>query len=522
MTQGDELGGDAHGDLRRRPTAEREPDRRVDPSELRPREPALVVAPQDPGEDRVDLAAAADHPEVGVRLLEQARERPLVAGVIAGDDQDQVALAQIGDRLVDLVGVVGEPLDLLERRILEELLAIVDDDHPQPDRAGERSEGLGDVAATNDDQPGFRLQELHEHLHGAAATHPKVADEVRLEGPRLAGAQDLAADLEHLVFDRAAADGPERAAVGVDQHAGANDLRRRTGATDDRGQRPAATGSFTTGSVAATAATFEELEHRVGQLSRRRRAGGRLRRVAHGDVLLGRARAYQRGRLRPTMMARLSVAFVPSSLIAFTLIASAGGCDEREDPYAVKPNKTVNLHKEIELTDAERELVEARKAAGHRSAEELAQANAAMFEKEAREYIKARLPNYRTLLKELRKHLDEIEKQAPKWKDQAAFAKYNDKYKKAAKELLTGYDELTTNGEEGGDTQADLSWAMRAWEQLNSDIGPGVADNEALPGALKDIRDRLALVETALDEIEKDETLEVPEPEPAKPKKKSK
>lgn len=221
------------------------------------------------------------------------------------------------------------------------------------------------------------------------------------------------------------------------------------------------------------------------------------------------------------MMGRPSTATaVTASLLLLALFASAGGCDQRENPYALKPSKTLDLHKEVEMTETELELAEARKAAGFRSAEELAQANAKMFEKEAREYIKARLPEYRALLEQLRKHLDNIEKQAPKWTDAASFAKYNDGYKKAVKEFLSGYDELTGKGAEGGNTQADLGAATRAWEQLNSDIGPGVADNEGLPVALQEIRARLELVEAALDDIEKDESLELPEPEPTGKKRK--
>ena len=170
--------------------------------------------------------------------------------------------------------------------------------------------------------------------------------------------------------------------------------------------------------------------------------------------------------------------------------------------------KSTDIHKiKVEMTPEE--LAAARKAAGHDSMDEIAAENAKMFEKGAREYIKTRLPEYRDLVKELRGFLDDIEKQAPKWKDDAAFGKFDEKYKETVKAFLQTYDVLTSEGIEGGNTQADLGWAVRAWEALNADLGPGVAENEQLPVAMKDIRDRLDKVDSALNEIEADETLEV-------------
>lgn len=202
------------------------------------------------------------------------------------------------------------------------------------------------------------------------------------------------------------------------------------------------------------------------------------------------------------------------------LLLGLAACEPREDPYKVPEKKTVDLHKfEQEMTPEELEA--ARKAAGHDSRDEIAAENAKMFEKGAREYVKTRLPEYRDLVAEFGGYLDEIEKQAPKWSDQGKYDKWHAKYKKRVDDFLDGYDELTAKGVEGGNTQADLGWAVRAWEALNADLGPGVADNEQLPTAIKDIRDRLAKVSAALDDIEKDETLEVnPLYKPKKKKKK--
>lgn len=204
------------------------------------------------------------------------------------------------------------------------------------------------------------------------------------------------------------------------------------------------------------------------------------------------------------MARRIIVPFASVGLLALSLVA----CDAKKTDLHDFKKGPVDVHKiKVEMTPEE--LAAARKAAGHDSMDEIAAENAKMFEKGAREYVKTRLPEYRDLIAELRGYLDDIEKQAPKWKDDAAFSKFGDKYKENTKAFLEVYDVLTGEGVEGGNTQADLGWAIRAWEALNADLGPGVADNEQLPVAIKDIRDRLVKVETALTEIEADETLEV-------------
>lgn len=201
-----------------------------------------------------------------------------------------------------------------------------------------------------------------------------------------------------------------------------------------------------------------------------------------------------------------------ASIVTVSLILIASACDPKEDPYKVPAKKSVDLHK-IDNQMTEEELVEARKAAGIKSPEEIAAENAAWYETEMRKYVKARLPEYRKLIADMRALLDDIEKQAPKWKDEAAFTKYRDKHKPKVDELWKSYDEVTGKGGEGGNTQIPLAAAADAFEQLENDIGPGVVENEAFPGALKDIRDNLDKVTAALDEIEKDDSLDVAEGE---------
>ena len=202
---------------------------------------------------------------------------------------------------------------------------------------------------------------------------------------------------------------------------------------------------------------------------------------------------------------------VPVVTASLLLLASA--CDSKEDPYKVpEKKKRVDLHK-IDNTMTKEELIEARKEAGIKSPEEIMAENAAWYETESRKYVKQRLPEYRKLIAEMRGYLDQIEKQAPKWKNEAAFTKFNDKHKAKVAEYWTKYDEVTGKGAEGGNTQAEFGKAAQLFEQLNADIGPGVVDNEAFPGALKEIRDSLDKVVAALDDIEKDDSLDVADTE---------
>lgn len=212
-----------------------------------------------------------------------------------------------------------------------------------------------------------------------------------------------------------------------------------------------------------------------------------------------------------------------TSRLALVILITSGlasmACDSDRTEKLNTHKKTRDL-KDYEPEMTPEELARAREAAGHDSQDEIAAENAKMFEKGAREWIKTRMAEYRDFLADFRDHLDTIEKEAPKWKDDKAFAKFDEKYKTRVKAFVETYDELTGKGIEGGNTQAELSKAFRDWEALKDELSPGVADSERFPEILKAIRDSLDVVGKALDDIEADETLEL---NPLyKPKKKAK
>jgi hypothetical protein len=214
------------------------------------------------------------------------------------------------------------------------------------------------------------------------------------------------------------------------------------------------------------------------------------------------------------MIAAMIAPRLPLVLASLGLVLLVSACDAKEDPYKLPEKKTVDLHK-VDNQMSEEELVEARKAAGIKSPEEVAAENAAWYETECRKYIKGKLPEYRKLVADMRAFLDTIEKQAPKWKNDAAFEKFAGKHKEAVTEYWKAYDETTGKGGEGGNTQVIIAAAADAFEQLNADLGPNVTDNEAFPVAIQAIRDNLEKVTKALDEIEKDDSLDEAETEGA-------
>lgn len=200
--------------------------------------------------------------------------------------------------------------------------------------------------------------------------------------------------------------------------------------------------------------------------------------------------------------------------LLFGLAAPMGGlagCDAAEEPPPPKKRKKLSELTQEGPDMTEEELAEARKKAGFKSQDEIAAENAAMFEKGAREYVKTRLPEYKSFNEQFGTMLADLEKQAPKWKDEAAFEKFSKKYKETVDAFTDTYDALTGKGTEGGQTQAVLGKAFRMWEDLNTGLGPGVADNPKFKEGLDAIRDEIKKVDEALADIEKDESLAVDE-----------
>src|SRR5690606_19852019 len=117
------------------------------------------------------------------------------------------------------------------------------------------------------------------------------------------------------------------------------------------------------------------------------------------------------------------------------------------------------------------ELEEARRKAGFKDKDELAEENIAVMRKGEREYVKTRLAEHRALLASVRGLVDRVEKEAPKWakaKEPAkAFEKFSKKHEEDTKALDETYKALMEGGGSQIDVQAKLVGAFRSFELLN-------------------------------------------------------
>jgi chromosome segregation ATPase len=158
------------------------------------------------------------------------------------------------------------------------------------------------------------------------------------------------------------------------------------------------------------------------------------------------------------------------------------------------------------------ELEEARRKAGFKSHEERLEEAKAQYDQMEKGYVKGRLSAYRDLVKGLRDKLDEVEKAAPKWaKNEAAFKKFSEKYKEDNTAFKKQYDELSEQGNRGGNLQVDLGSLVDEWENFNGDLAPQISEAEGFATTLEGLRTKIGDIEKALDEIEKDETIEADE-----------
>jgi hypothetical protein len=214
----------------------------------------------------------------------------------------------------------------------------------------------------------------------------------------------------------------------------------------------------------------------------------------------------------PDMKHLLAVAALSLSLAPLT------GCEGGEkksiaDQIAPASKGIADVKKGPEVS--EEELQRRRKEAGFKTKEEvdaeLAAENAKMFEKGDREYVKARLKEFRQLTADTRKLVDDIEKEAGKWstaKDpQKAFDKTGEALGKRAKDQQKALDKLSEKNTKGGNTLVLLLKAFRPLEELQGALGPEIGKDEKFAEALKTIRAALDESDAAFTEIEKDETL---------------
>ncbi len=199
---------------------------------------------------------------------------------------------------------------------------------------------------------------------------------------------------------------------------------------------------------------------------------------------------------------------------ALTLALSACGGEQKSIADQIGPaSKKPSELKIKKKTMSPEELAEARRKSGFVDPEEERAKIAKQMEKGEREFVKTRLKKFRALTKDFEARITELEKAVAKWakaKDpQRPFDKFKGKFMKPARKLMKTQRKLSENNARGGKTNELLIMALRTWDDLLSDLGPDLANNERYPEIIKKVREQLAKVNEMLDDIEKDEDLVV-------------
>ena len=206
-----------------------------------------------------------------------------------------------------------------------------------------------------------------------------------------------------------------------------------------------------------------------------------------------------------------------SSLLTLStvLALSTLACDaKKEDSLVAAKTKGAPEPKQTRAdTRTPEELEKARKEAGFTNPDDAAKANIAAMEKGEREYVKTRLAAYREMVKNLRAHVDSIDKGAQAWakaKDpQKAFDKFAKGYKKDVKSFKTSYGELTEHGSRGGNLAALIGKTLRTWENVNNDLSPEISKAGNFAASVSSLRTAIDEIEADLTVIDKDESLKI-------------
>lgn len=196
------------------------------------------------------------------------------------------------------------------------------------------------------------------------------------------------------------------------------------------------------------------------------------------------------------------------------LVLGLGACDTGQAKVELEPQKAPKSNKPKKPEMTPEELAEARRKAGFKDTNELAEENIATMKKGEREWVKTRLKEHRKMLDDIRALLERAEKEAAKWakaKDaQKAFEKFSEKYKEDTKAVGEDYKKLMEGGSQI-DIQAKLVSAYRGFENFNGDLGPEISAEEGFAKGLEDLRAELDEIAKEFDAIEKDESLKVNE-----------
>jgi chromosome segregation ATPase len=196
------------------------------------------------------------------------------------------------------------------------------------------------------------------------------------------------------------------------------------------------------------------------------------------------------------------------------------GCDSGGEKKSIAdqigpPTKSLaDLKQESTVSKEEQERIRKEMGFVNKADKEKEEAEKIAKEMEASEraWIKTRLKDYRKLNEDTKKYLDDLEKEAGKWaaaKDpQKAFDKNGKSFQDRMRELVKQIDKLSERSTKGGNTQAEYNKLFRPLDESVPNIGAQAASDPAFTDLIKNSRTQLDTLNKALDDIEKDETVE--------------
>lgn len=153
------------------------------------------------------------------------------------------------------------------------------------------------------------------------------------------------------------------------------------------------------------------------------------------------------------------------------------------------------------------ELRSARAQAGFKTPDERSAEEAARVEVKARRQVLAQLDAYRDFVREFRRVLGRLERAAPRWETARDFDRFQRGYGRHVRSLDARFQALQASPGPHGETFARAEQAFRAWEDLNTGLGPMRGATTRFDRIVGTLRANLAALSRNLDDIEGDERL---------------
>ena len=149
----------------------------------------------------------------------------------------------------------------------------------------------------------------------------------------------------------------------------------------------------------------------------------------------------------------------------------------------------------------------ARAQAGFKTPDERVQEEAAQVEMLARRHVYEKLEAYRRFIRDFERVLAHVERAAPRWESTRDFDRFQRGYRRRVRTMEARFEALQSAGRPRGSTFSLAERSFRAWEDLNTGLGPMQGQTARFDKIVRGLRANLATLSQALDGIESDERL---------------